>query len=545
MQYGFLTLNPQGVLSQGRAADLRELTMQDCDVLLHEAGAPPIHTPLKVLENLPEIVKERMYVVHTSALPAGSSLRVAPTGINGTIRLNCTDSSKMDQIHAAGKISARNSLSPEDLEVEVHSYENAGNPYLCVDGDSCSPSAEIMREIMNSKLGMSGPTDVSDAWFILNLLSNVPFFSTLSFANTMEVLEIVFIRVFVTGDLVVPASKRDEILCIVWEGTCIEQLREDDLNFEEGDVKFPPCVWYAGDWTGPLALQPDLGRSAAAPEANSRDVVAYSSEGVKTIMLQMHELEKILRRGSRQFRKYLSIKFNELETSSSTGFDQFFHNSNVHLDHSVVDGRSQSNEPNELLVALKFNSVLRDLPAIQKRTLESIAEGPRFFQAGAYLWEAGDRVNFAFLIISGSACFAMSTLSYLKSINQHKKTSNSNIVELDDGRLIELDKLLQDFTNDSEFSKLERMLSLRVERQEADAEDRENDELLPREIRAQRARDRFANKVLARLYASRKFTLGLTFTRGCFLSDTSRMVSGELVHESLDPSHNLEEKCHS
>lgn len=54
--------------------------------------------------------------------------------------------------------------------------------------------------------------------------------------------------------------------------------------------------------------------------------------------------------------------------------------------------------------------------------------------------------------------------------------------------------------------------------------------LLPKEQRMRNARDRFANKVLARLYSRRAYTAGLVFSRGHWLSDTSRMVSGSLAH---------------
>ena len=94
------------------------MPLQQCDLLLHESGAPPIHTPLNVLQALPEEVKRRLYVVHTSALPEGCGLRIgerqfahffdtflflmhsfqslmrlatlvsAPTGTEGTIRLD-------------------------------------------------------------------------------------------------------------------------------------------------------------------------------------------------------------------------------------------------------------------------------------------------------------------------------------------------------------------------------------------------------------------------------------------------------------------------
>lgn len=41
--------------------------------------------------------------------------------------------------------------------------------------------------------------------------------------------------------------------------------------------------------------------------------------------------------------------------------------------------------------------------------------------------------------------------------------------------------------------------------------------------------DRFANKVLSRLYESRAFTAGLVFSRGHFLGDVNKMVAGLLA----------------
>ena len=43
---------------------------------------------LDVLLALPDKVKERMYIVHTTAPPKNCPLKVAPTGTNGTIRLD-------------------------------------------------------------------------------------------------------------------------------------------------------------------------------------------------------------------------------------------------------------------------------------------------------------------------------------------------------------------------------------------------------------------------------------------------------------------------
>jgi CRP-like cAMP-binding protein/phosphoribosyl 1,2-cyclic phosphodiesterase len=59
-------------------------------VVLHEAGVPPLHTPIPVLAALPEGVKERLYLVHIAAkdLPEGTGLKVAPVGVENTLRID-------------------------------------------------------------------------------------------------------------------------------------------------------------------------------------------------------------------------------------------------------------------------------------------------------------------------------------------------------------------------------------------------------------------------------------------------------------------------
>ena len=74
-----------GLMSPARGLALNKMPLQETNLLLHETGVPPIHTPLSVLEALPPSVLSRMYVVHTSALADNCSLRVAPTGTAGTL----------------------------------------------------------------------------------------------------------------------------------------------------------------------------------------------------------------------------------------------------------------------------------------------------------------------------------------------------------------------------------------------------------------------------------------------------------------------------
>ncbi len=58
-------------------------------VVLHEAGVPPLHTPTSVLAKLPPDVKRRLYCLHIAEkdLPPDQGLRVAPAGVEHTIRI--------------------------------------------------------------------------------------------------------------------------------------------------------------------------------------------------------------------------------------------------------------------------------------------------------------------------------------------------------------------------------------------------------------------------------------------------------------------------
>lgn len=77
-----------GVLTKNRRDFLVNFPWSQ-DVVLHEAGAPPVHTPLNYLCSLPELIRKRMYLVHVNpkTLPEGCDLKIAPTGLANTINL--------------------------------------------------------------------------------------------------------------------------------------------------------------------------------------------------------------------------------------------------------------------------------------------------------------------------------------------------------------------------------------------------------------------------------------------------------------------------
>lgn len=204
---GMDKLEASGVLSKARADDLRSLPLQDTDLLLHEAGAPPIHTPLEVLLKLPKEVKKRLYVVHTSALPPDCELKAAPTGTEGTIRLdqlehqsfrsfnNRFETSDVASSFAVGEDdydrnwSGRSEYetSPRaSLPSNIHSSFNnldlrpargRNSVFIAAPGRNDSPPLVALR-----------PASSTDAWFILNLLSAVPFLSRYVLLNRAIVL---------------------------------------------------------------------------------------------------------------------------------------------------------------------------------------------------------------------------------------------------------------------------------------------------------------------------------------------------------------------
>lgn len=78
----------QGVISESRRESLEKFPW-DADLIFHEAGMPPIHTPISVLAELPQQVRDRLYLTHVSDDIVGDEtrLKVCPTGLDDTITL--------------------------------------------------------------------------------------------------------------------------------------------------------------------------------------------------------------------------------------------------------------------------------------------------------------------------------------------------------------------------------------------------------------------------------------------------------------------------
>uniref|UniRef100_A0A6T6Y1R5 Cyclic nucleotide-binding domain-containing protein n=1 Tax=Bicosoecida sp. CB-2014 TaxID=1486930 RepID=A0A6T6Y1R5_9STRA len=86
---GIAKMHEAGVLSEGRRDALINFPWHHT-VVLHEAGVPPIHTPVSYLRSLPEDVKRRLRLVHVtpSSVPADAGLQLAREGPEHSIRIS-------------------------------------------------------------------------------------------------------------------------------------------------------------------------------------------------------------------------------------------------------------------------------------------------------------------------------------------------------------------------------------------------------------------------------------------------------------------------
>lgn len=234
---------------------------------------------------------------------------------------------------------------------------------------------------------------------------------SLSYSSTMEVLETARVDAYCKNDVVVPVSRRSRLLCVVWEGTCVERNRLAPKPMEGKHSLLPiqeqgvthhhgGAVWHAGDWTGPIALQPDRRLSGESDLSHTHDIVAMSSEGVKVITVEFSNLHLILKSGSALYRKYLDRRAQQQRRLS---VEVGSHSSNNSSGTQKLLAEALKNL--NVLELLDQNSALRKLSAVQKRHLESLAEGPIGFGPGDRLWRSGAPVDKAFLMVSGTASF--------------------------------------------------------------------------------------------------------------------------------------------
>lgn len=79
----------EGKLSKERYTQFTSIDFGKFDLILHEAGVPPIHTPQHILAELPDEVKQNLYLIHIAQkdLMPNSGLKIARVGVEDTIVL--------------------------------------------------------------------------------------------------------------------------------------------------------------------------------------------------------------------------------------------------------------------------------------------------------------------------------------------------------------------------------------------------------------------------------------------------------------------------
>jgi len=90
-------LQEKNVMSRERAEEFLNFPWNN-SIIIHEAGIPPIHTPIKFLEELDDKIKEKLYLIHISSksIPEGKGLKLAKSGAENT--LSCQVSALTENI---------------------------------------------------------------------------------------------------------------------------------------------------------------------------------------------------------------------------------------------------------------------------------------------------------------------------------------------------------------------------------------------------------------------------------------------------------------
>uniref|UniRef100_A0A7S0J6K5 Cyclic nucleotide-binding domain-containing protein n=1 Tax=Calcidiscus leptoporus TaxID=127549 RepID=A0A7S0J6K5_9EUKA len=86
---GLLQLQQRDVISeQRRLSLLHDASVQESDLLLHEAGIPPIHTPASALQQLPASIRKNLRIIHVSDKRAEEAgFEKVQSGFENTIQL--------------------------------------------------------------------------------------------------------------------------------------------------------------------------------------------------------------------------------------------------------------------------------------------------------------------------------------------------------------------------------------------------------------------------------------------------------------------------
>ena len=176
------SLHEKGIMPKERMEDLLDVPWQS-DLIFHEAGIPPIHTPISILNELPMEVKRRSFLVHVSesAIPDDSGLRIAVPGTAGTFEIEVPTPQKSLAFKILDVVSHIDLFSEmkfhkalECLAITHYTVVEAGEKFIKRDtyGDKfymiLSGEVEVLHESLPRRLFFSRYDYIGETALILN-----------------------------------------------------------------------------------------------------------------------------------------------------------------------------------------------------------------------------------------------------------------------------------------------------------------------------------------------------------------------------------------
>lgn len=176
------SLHEKGIMPKDRMDDLLDVPWSS-DLIFHEAGIPPIHTPISILNDLPMDVKRRTFLVHVSesAIPEDSGLRIADPGTADTYEVEVPTPQKslaykildvVSHIDLFSEMKFHKAL--ECLAITHYTVVEAGEKFIERDtyGDKfymiLSGEVEVLHESLPRRLFFSRYDYIGETALILN-----------------------------------------------------------------------------------------------------------------------------------------------------------------------------------------------------------------------------------------------------------------------------------------------------------------------------------------------------------------------------------------
>jgi hypothetical protein len=129
----------------------------------------------------------------------------------------------------------------------------------------------------------------------------------------------------------------------------------------------------------------------------------------QVITWDMKDIHAILQSGSLSYRKYIAETIrNGEKVEKSFSITEGRKQVDVADDeHSLTESTVLSRQSGDtsFLNVLMYNSALSKISAVQKRNLEFLSEGPIRYERDQPIWSVGQKVEYAYLIVSGTAVF--------------------------------------------------------------------------------------------------------------------------------------------